>query len=97
MSDLVWFLEKSTLNPDLPYNRLLYKRFLLYRNYTKCYNARGIMGFTIIMVFILLLGLQPRGRLRGVQANRREGARPNVIIMMRVNNRLAWQGVSYAW
>ena len=30
MSDLVWFLEKSTLNPDLPYNRLLYKRFLLY-------------------------------------------------------------------
>ena len=20
MSDLVWFLEKSTLNPDLPYN-----------------------------------------------------------------------------
>ena len=30
MSDLVWFLEKSTLNPDLPYNRLLYNRFLLY-------------------------------------------------------------------
>ena len=30
MSDLVWFLEKSTLNPDLLYNRLLYKRFLLY-------------------------------------------------------------------
>ena len=30
MSDLIWFLEKSTLNPDLPYNRLLYKRFLLY-------------------------------------------------------------------
>ena len=29
MSYLVWFLEKSTLNPDLPYNRLLYKRFLL--------------------------------------------------------------------
>ena len=30
MSDLVWFLEKSSLNPDLLYNRLLYKRFLLY-------------------------------------------------------------------
>ena len=30
MSDLVWFLEKSNLNPDLPYNRLLYRRFLLY-------------------------------------------------------------------
>ena len=26
----IWFLEKSTLNPDLPYNLLPFKRFLLY-------------------------------------------------------------------
>ena len=30
---MVWFLEKSTLNPDLLNNRILYKRFLLQWKY----------------------------------------------------------------
>ena len=51
MSDLVWFLEKATLNPDLLYNRLLYNRILLYVipysllvAQRQCRNSHSILG-----------------------------------------------------
>ena len=50
MSDLVWFLEKSTLNPDLPYNRLLYNRFLLYR-VVQLNLAKEIELFHMLSIF----------------------------------------------
>ena len=49
MSDLVWFLEKSTLNPDLPYNRLLYNRFLLYWGTRKKYNHCRISSLYLLI------------------------------------------------
>ena len=46
-------------------------------------SAQGIMAFIHLPSF-LLSGLQPGGRLRGVQEHRREGARPVIIMMMLV-------------
>ena len=48
MSDLVWFLEKSTLNPDLPYNRLLYNRFLLYQIESCVFEYRVYTGTELL-------------------------------------------------
>ena len=42
----IWFLKKSTLNPDLPYNWLLYKRFLLYNNCFYSNKGRKVISVT---------------------------------------------------